>query len=195
MPTAQITLKYSEYAHYKQKYKARQAVHRALKKKLLIRPTHCEICDREGIIEAHHIDYSKPLLVFWLCQSCHGVAHRKGHALNPVKTHSEVCDVKSSIFAGSCLPFEQFVYLKELASDNNTTIAALIRVALMKTYPLTDPQKTFDLDQQHEKDRCYEKEICDLAEDARSLQEQKFEQLQSIRRSRDPCLPGMECFI
>jgi hypothetical protein len=38
----------------------------------LVRPSRCEWCGREGCaIEAAHEDYSRPLLVRWLCRSCH----------------------------------------------------------------------------------------------------------------------------
>ena len=52
----------------------------------LQRPANCEQCFRAGKIEAAHYDYAKPLVVRWLCVSCHrawdrvdpkgGVLHR-----------------------------------------------------------------------------------------------------------------------
>jgi hypothetical protein len=39
-------------------------------------PEPCLFCDAE-IVEAHHHDYSQPLVVTWLCRAHHAVAHRK----------------------------------------------------------------------------------------------------------------------
>jgi hypothetical protein len=37
----------------------------------------CEGCSREGVkLEKHHPDYSKPLLVVWLCKPCHAIADK-----------------------------------------------------------------------------------------------------------------------
>ena len=62
-----------------EKRKAHRAVERALKTSKLVRPDVCEECGRyDGWngqslprIEAHHLDYSKPLEVEWLCKECH----------------------------------------------------------------------------------------------------------------------------
>lgn len=48
-----------------------EAVRTAVKRGILIRPTTCEVCGREGKIQGAHADYSKPLDVRWLCRSCH----------------------------------------------------------------------------------------------------------------------------
>jgi hypothetical protein len=57
--------------------KARRAVQSALEAGELRRPEHCEGCEGAGPIEAHHPDYSKPLSVAWLCDSCHARADRE----------------------------------------------------------------------------------------------------------------------
>lgn len=41
------------------------------------RKTMCEGCSKEGVrLERHHPDYSKPLLVVWLCKPCHAIADK-----------------------------------------------------------------------------------------------------------------------
>lgn len=43
----------------------------------LVRATACEGCGRDDVrIEKHHPDYSKPLLVLWLCKPCHAIADK-----------------------------------------------------------------------------------------------------------------------
>lgn len=54
------------------RYKARYTVHNAIRDKKLIKPKECEICGKVAALTAHHVDYSDPLLVVWLCWACHG---------------------------------------------------------------------------------------------------------------------------
>lgn len=56
---------------------ARATVIRAIKYGRLERPSKCSRCGGGGRIDAHHQDYSKPLIVDWLCSTCHGKQHRK----------------------------------------------------------------------------------------------------------------------
>jgi transposase-like protein len=41
------------------------------------RPGTCALCGKEGPVERHHPDYSKPRLVTWLCKSCHEDFHHR----------------------------------------------------------------------------------------------------------------------
>ena len=54
-------------------HSAIEAVRRAIKKGLLVRPNICEECGKEGVIEAAHHSYERDrrLDVRWLCRSCH----------------------------------------------------------------------------------------------------------------------------
>ena len=89
-------------ARNRQKDRARGAVRRALAKGLLVRPPACECCGtmpthdyeckawRRGksrgpcacsarrALEAHHVDYAKPLEVKFLCKRCHAAHHSWG---------------------------------------------------------------------------------------------------------------------
>lgn len=52
------------------------AMHRAIKSGVLIRPNSCSKCGTDRWpIHAHHDDYSRPLHVRWLCAPCHVSLH------------------------------------------------------------------------------------------------------------------------
>lgn len=55
--------------------KAHQKVHYALITGKLIKPKNCQNCNKIKRLSAHHEDYSKPLIVIWLCSSCHKLRH------------------------------------------------------------------------------------------------------------------------
>lgn len=56
---------------------AHYAVRDAIREGTLIKPSACLACgSSKERIEGHHKDYSKPLEVDWLCQSCHKKEHR-----------------------------------------------------------------------------------------------------------------------
>lgn len=54
-----------------EKVKARLAVFYQLD-----RPDNCENCNKVCVVDGHHLDYSKPLDVIWLCRQCHATIHR-----------------------------------------------------------------------------------------------------------------------
>lgn len=43
----------------------------------IVKPKSCTKCLKECVTEAHHEDYSKPLVVKWYCHRCHMKQHRK----------------------------------------------------------------------------------------------------------------------
>lgn len=57
-----------------EKRKAHKVVERALASGRLLKLP-CQVC-KEPQSQAHHYDYSRPLAVTWLCQSCHSATHR-----------------------------------------------------------------------------------------------------------------------
>ena len=59
------------------KYKARTMVANAIASGKLIKPKECQTCGNSTRrIEGHHEDYSKPLVVLWLCSKCHSDIHK-----------------------------------------------------------------------------------------------------------------------
>lgn len=61
--------------------RAERKVRWAVKTGVLVRAKHCSECGSSENIHGHHDDYSKPLLVRWLCALC----HRRWHAENDPK--------------------------------------------------------------------------------------------------------------
>lgn len=59
-----------------EKVAARLAVRAALESGRLVKPWWCEKCGAYARLDGHHDDYTKPLVVRWLCRRCH-VRHHK----------------------------------------------------------------------------------------------------------------------
>lgn len=59
-------------AEYPERVRAHNAAARADFKE----PEFCEGCGLRKRLEKHHQDYSKPLLVVWLCKPCHAIADK-----------------------------------------------------------------------------------------------------------------------
>lgn len=78
---ANIKRWHEKHPHY---LKCHKEFRSALKQGKLFRPDRCSLCNREGKIEGHHHDYSKPLDVVWVCKECHNDIHAK-HRLIGVK--------------------------------------------------------------------------------------------------------------
>jgi len=62
------------YEQYPERWAAQLKVRRALKAGVLVREP-CSCGDRNS--HGHHTDYTKPLVVIWLCRSCHQKLHNK----------------------------------------------------------------------------------------------------------------------
>ena len=74
---------------FSKKKRVQHVVEKAIKKGLLIQPLTCSNCgnnqsfsDGRNGIQAHHIDYDKPLDVIWLCQKCHHEWHKNNKSVN-----------------------------------------------------------------------------------------------------------------
>ena len=55
--------------------RAHRLVSEAVKNGTLIKPNICTLCNKKTKLNAHHVDYSNPLSVMWLCTSCHRTLH------------------------------------------------------------------------------------------------------------------------
>jgi hypothetical protein len=66
-----------------EKYKAHNAVNNAVRDgKLKQQP--CFMCNSDKA-HAHHVDYSKPLDVIWLCAGCHQTQHAFENKVNEIQ--------------------------------------------------------------------------------------------------------------
>lgn len=65
---------------YKKRYPLKYASHvitgNAIRDGKLTPASNCSVCNSTEKIEGHHDDYTKPLEVRWLCESCHKEWHR-----------------------------------------------------------------------------------------------------------------------
>lgn len=75
-----------------------------------LRPQPCEVCGRRRSIHGHHVDYSRPLDVRWLCKWCHLDAHREGE---PVRVEL----LASAVAAGIESPRAAYVVDGETWTD------------------------------------------------------------------------------
>lgn len=64
------------YKKYPMKYAARVITGNAIRDGKLFPEIKCLVCNSSTKIEGHHDDYTKPLDVRWLCESCHKEWHR-----------------------------------------------------------------------------------------------------------------------
>lgn len=62
---------------YKPKHRVRGITEAAVRAGKIPRRENCQDCGAMGKLHKHHPDYSQPLLIEWLCTSCHGIRHRK----------------------------------------------------------------------------------------------------------------------
>lgn len=58
------------------KAEAYSEYNKALDHGVLVRPEQCSQCGVAGRISGHHMDYTKPLEVVWLCHKCHRGEHK-----------------------------------------------------------------------------------------------------------------------
>jgi hypothetical protein len=68
---------FEKYAEKKMQHLASNLLNYALRINIILKPDKCSMCNKKGVIEGHHNDYSKPLQVAWVCKNCHTKFHEK----------------------------------------------------------------------------------------------------------------------
>lgn len=62
---------------YPERKLARKCVENALVAGKLVRPAECERCGRDAFVQAHHKNYTEPMVISWLCVRCHVAADKR----------------------------------------------------------------------------------------------------------------------
>ena len=63
-------------------YVAHKTIANAIRNGQIARPTSCPECGSTEKISGHHVDYTKPLTVIWLCHKCHMKLNRDSIIIN-----------------------------------------------------------------------------------------------------------------
>ncbi len=193
-------VKDDECLEYKRKAIARRDVAKALKEGRIEKPSCCDLCTLEhSKLKAHHVDYGRPLSIYWLCNTCHGVVHKKNHPLNPNNhvqtfgpTHWKRDENQIVSFS---IPFENFIVIKKLADEKNISIPKFLRGLILREFPVNDDEINFEFKEPKTHDNTQNDKIQgaqDLDQDQDALLQQKREKLQELRRSRHYNVPRME---
>ena len=189
-----------ECLEFKRKAAARRDVAAALKEGKIKRPDQCDLCTLEhSKLEAHHVDYGKPLCVYWLCSTCHGVVHKKNHPLNPnnnAQTGTAIGWRRDENHTVSfAIPFENFILIKKLAEEQEITVPKFLRGIILKQFPVDDDQINFDFKIKRNHDNTQDDQIQgtqNLDQNQDALLQQKRQKLQELRRAWHRDVPGVE---
>ena len=199
-PLSKYKIHDDECLEFKRKSAARREVATALKEGKIQKPSQCDLCILEiAKLEAHHVDYGKPLSVYWLCNTCHGVVHKKNHPLNP-NNHSQTPTSISwrrdeNQIVSFSLPFENFILIKKLAEELKVTIPKFLRGVILKQFPVEDEQINFDFKTKRNHDNTQDDQIQgaqNLDQNQDALLQQKRQKLQELRRARHCDVSGVE---
>lgn len=71
-------------ATHREEARAVDAANNAVRDGKLEKPALCEGCRLPKRLEKHHPDYSRPLVVLWLCKPCHAIADKLRRKLEAV---------------------------------------------------------------------------------------------------------------
>jgi hypothetical protein len=61
---------------WRRAHRDRQRAHNKVARTPMVAPALCEGCGLPKRLDKHHHDYSRPLLVVWLCKPCHIIADK-----------------------------------------------------------------------------------------------------------------------
>jgi|SRR5690606_19210332 len=196
MGNFKFTIKEEEFLDYKRKLKARLILNQAVRKGTIDRPDTCELCECKKTTEAHHIDYGRPLEVFWLCSACHGLAHRKGHPLNPERIKQTKIRLginrNDTINLLVNIDFETYAKLRVRSEESGKSISKIVKSAIHEKFGCKNQLEfNFEAKNDHtqsQKTRQSAQRVYCLGKDETKLPASKTLIFQKIRSQRQKSL-------
>lgn len=197
MTVHKFTVSEIELINFKKRRYVRRITSKAIERGQLIRPKACELCQSEGKMEAHHIDYGKPMSVTWLCKKCHCKAHKDTHPLNPVNNPQTpmpyLVDEYKKVTVTFELPIKHYLALHAESERVKKPIGTIMREQAEMAFPVCDPQLKFNLEKQDDESQNVANERVQSVEKDEGLREQPQRPIpQAVRRQRDYNMQGME---
>lgn len=189
MERLSFKIKEKEFLEYKKKLKARFLLNQSVRRGDLKKSEFCELCERKKITEAHHVDYGRPLEVFWLCSKCHGLAHRKGHPLNPegIEQTNLTLDIgrNDTITVLVNIDFDTYAKIKAESEETKQPFSKIIKNTINEKFGRKD-QLEFNFeeendDSQSRKARKTNERVSSLAKNEAILSKSKAQLLQAFR--------------
>lgn len=192
-------IKQEDVLLFKRRRYSRKVAFRAISKGELIKPDCCELCKENALkLDAHHIDYGKPLEVMWLCKSCHGKAHTKDHALNPDNNPQTpmpfLKDEYNTVTVTFVMPAIHYLALVELSEKSGRSVSEVAGQCVMRELPVNKGTLEFTFEEK-KNDHTQEKRkqrVQGLEKNEGLLSQSEFPVLQNVRRKRNLNLSGME---
>ncbi len=200
--TKKTYIKNSEYLIYKKRRYSRNVTSAAIRKGSLIKSSCCELCNETtNVLDAHHIDYGKPLEVKWLCRGCHSIVHKDDHEWNPennIQTEMPwLCDKYQSVTVSFTLPVLNFLAIEEESKKSKRSISDLVKEQIIKTFPIDDGQMEFEFHTRTNDNaqQVKHERICDMAQNEGQLFQPELPLFFKIRRQGDHGMHGMDASL
>lgn len=187
--TLKFKISNAEFVEYKQKTVTRRITNQMIKRGELVRATHCERCNQQYHTIAHHADYGQPSKVVWLCNSCHGVVHRKYNELNPNSIKQTILSTlwhpRDYVQVSFNIPVENFIAIKKLAKETGKSFSKLIRGCVLEKYPVENDQLEFNFGEKTDvNDTTTYQRVQSLGYTEKCMHKQKSSKILSLRRKR-----------
>lgn len=195
MVKEEYTVSQKELIAFKKRRYSRLVARNAVLRGEIVPDEICHLCRNKTKLQAHHVDYGKPLDLLWLCQSCHGKVHCREHPLNPNNNPQSpmphVCERYDAVTVTFNIPLKNFLALKAQADEQGKTIAKFMREQVIESCPLQDPQLEFKFEEiKNDKPRKVQDErVRILAEDQDLLQQPERTSLPKIWGARNKSVP------
>jgi len=192
------TIREEEVIQYKKRVHVRTFFQNAVRRGEIKKPNACQLCDSVTELDAHHVDYGRPLDVIWVCHSCHGRVHRKNHPLNPENNTQtpmpSVMDRYKTVTVAFTLPVREYLSLKAQADKQKQPVSKLMKKLVKDKFPVQSSQMEFNFEEK-KNDNTHAKQnkrIQSVGEDESVLLEPKCELVPEVRSGRGLRVPRME---